>query len=770
MPPEVPSQSPTLKRSAGGLFKRFLLGRRLASEEAGHQLLPKLLALPVFASDALSSVSYATEEIFLVLILAGPILGQHLGISLPIAGGVALLMVVVVTSYRQTAMAYPRGGGAYVVSRENLGTLPGLIAGGALLTDYILTVAVSIAAGSFAIASLVPALLEHRVALSIGFIILITIMNLRGTKESGALFAGPTYLFVISMFLTLAYGLYQCSASGCPDAGVGDFEAPEQLKTLSLFLVARAFSSGATALTGVEAIVDGVPAFRGRRPEDQARNAATTLAALGAIAVPLFLGITYLANRMGALPTHQKSIVAQIADGVWGGGFGFIAVQIVTCAILVLAANTAYQDFPRLASVLARDRFLPRQFMNQGDRLVFSNGILVLATAAIGLIIAYDAEVTRLIQLYVLGVFTSFTLSQAGMVQRWRRLRPEGWKKRATVNGIGASVTGFVFVVVAISKFLLGAWLIVVTVFFLVLLFLAINRHYRSVAVQLREEATRSKISGTTVVIPVGEIDEATLQALGYARAMRPRHIVAVHVGTGPHAQQLQAQWEALDIPVPLEFASGSLTDPVEGVRAFLRSLRLEEGEVATLLLPELYERTGTLEVLKRRKALRLKAGLLYEPRVVVTDVPVLATGSTDKRLRAPSRVIGVVLVSQVHNATRRAVDYAATLSPTNLRAVTFNIDPEETMRIVETWVGEMEDVALEAVDSPYRSVTRPLLRYVRELRAANPDAIVSVVVPEFVVKKFWHQALHNQTAFQIKKVLLFEPGVTLTSVPFHLK
>lgn len=770
-PTRIFEPPPPLRRGGAGLLKRLLLGRRLASEEAGHQLLPKRVALPVFASDALSSVSYATEEIFLVLILAGPMLRSQLSLSLPIAGAVAMLMVVVVVSYRQTALAYPRGGGAYVVSKENLGKLPGLIAGGALLTDYILTVAVSIAAGSFALASLVPSLLDHRVGLSIGFITLVTIMNLRGVKESGSLFAGPTYAFVFSIFVTLGYGLFQCVADACPAAVVEGFHAPEQFKTLSWFLIARAFSSGATALTGVEAIVDGVPAFQGRRPADQARNAATTLGVLGVIAVPMFLGITYLANRMGALPTHEKSLVAQIADGVWNGGPGFFIVQIVTVAILVLAANTAYQDFPRLASVLARDRFLPRQFINRGDRLVFSNGVLVLAVSSIALIVIYHADVTKLIALYVLGVFTSFTLSQAGMVVRWRRLRPEGWRLRASVNAVGATVTGLVLIIVAMSKFLLGAWIIVVAVILLVFMFQAINRHYLSFGLQLRDPDARPQpISGTRVVIPVGTVDEATLQAIGYARAMRPRSVTAVHVGTGPHVEELRRVWTERNIPVPLEIVSGDLLDPVEGLRGYLRSHLPAADEVTTVILPELYEKTGLLEVAKRRKALRLKTQLLFEPRVILTDFPVLASPVADAEVHAPSRIIAVVLVSAIHNATHQAVEYARTLSPTDLRAVTFDVDPEDTMRIVESWVTQVDDVPLEAIESPYRSVTKPLLKYIDEIRLANPDATVSVVIPEFIVKKLWHQALHNQTAIQIKKALLFEPDVNLTSVPYRLR
>lgn len=750
-----------------GIIKRLLLGRRLASEEAGHQLLRKTLALPVFASDALSSVSYATEEMMLVLILAGPVLGQHLGLSMPLAGAVALLMIIVITSYRQTAKAYPHGGGAYIVSKENLGTIPGLVAGAALLVDYTLTVAVSIAAGSFAIASLAPSMLDHRLGLSIGFIVLVTIANLRGSKESGSLFAGPTYLFVAAILSTIFFGIYRCATDGCPTADI-PHAVPDQLQALTPFIILRAFSSGATALTGVEAIVDGVPAFRGRRPADQARNAAFTLGVLGVIAVSMFLGLTYLANAIHAFPSHEKSLVAQIADSVWNGGPGFIAVQVLTAAILVLAANTAYQDFPRLASILAKDRYLPRQFINRGDRLVFSNGIVALALGAAGLIYLYDAEITRLIQLYVLGVFTSFTLSQVGMVVRWRRIRNPGWRRRAILNGIGGATTGLVFVIVAISKFTHGAYLVMIAVPTLVGIFQIIHRHYMSVGRQLRlPEERPSVIEGTHVLVAVSGIDESVYEALAYARAMRPRSLLALTVGE--ESSDLMRKWAAADLPVPLQVIEGSADDPADALTAYVRSMELGPHEVATVVLPEEYERPGFIEVLKRRRALRIKTSLLFEPRVAVTDVPVLKTGRELSRLQAHERIISVVLVSAVHNATLRAIEYARSLSPTEVRAVMFNVEPDTTMRVVESWNKSVDGVPLEAVDSPYRAITKPLLTYVREIRREDPGAIVSVVLPEFVVKKMWQQLLHNQTALQIKRRLLFEEGVVVTSVPFHL-
>ena len=751
-----------------GALKRLILGRPLASEEAHHQLLPKILALPVFASDALSSVAYATEEIMRVLILAGV---GALFKSIPIAIAVGMLMTIVVISYRQTVRAYPNGGGAYIVTHENLGELPGLVAAASLLTDYILTVAVSIAAGAFAVASLLPHVHINRVALSMGFIAIIAIANLRGTKESGALFAIPTYAFVLSILVMLAIGVSRCAFATCPHA-VAPNPIPVGVQTVTLFLILRAFASGSTALTGVEAIANGVPAFRGRRPSEQAHNAATTLGVLGVIAVTMFIGITYLAHATHARPSEAKSIVAQVADAVFHGGFGFVFVQIATALVLVLAANTAYQDFPRLASILAKDRFMPRQFINRGDRLVFSNGIFVLTAIAAALILIYRADVTKLIQLYVLGVFTSFTLSQTGMVRRWRRLKPPGWKRNAILNGVGAVATFIVLIVVAVTKFAHGAYIVIIAVPLIVLLFKSINRHYISVAGQLRlPEGRPRQLRGTRALVLVKAVDEATMRALGYARSLRPIEIRAIHVGSGEKARLVAAAWEERHLTTSLEVIPGDSQDLVDPIRAYVRGMNVADDEVITVVMPEVYEGTGRREMVRRRRALLLKAALLFERRVVVTDVPLLSTENrpAPRGPIIPTRVIALVLVSAVHNATLRALEYARSLSPTELRAVTFNVDHDETMRVLNEWATAVDDVPLEAVDSPYREVTRPLIKYARQLHTEMPDSVVSVIVPEFVVRRWWHQFLHNQTALGIKYALIFEAGTVVTSVPYHL-
>ncbi|MBI4730296.1 MAG: APC family permease [Acidobacteria bacterium] len=752
----------------------MLLGRPIATEEAPHQLLPKILALPVFASDALSSVAYATEEILIVLIAAGT---SALRLSVWIAVAIAVLMAIVIASYRQTVHAYPGGGGAYIVAHENLGEMPGLVAAAALLTDYVLTVAVSIAAGAFALGSLSPGLLEHRVGLSLGFILVISVANLRGARESGTLFALPTYAFIFSVLAMIGLGVGKC-LSACPQIErLPPIEYTPH--ALGLYLVLRAFASGSTALTGVEAIANGVPAFRGRRPAEQAQNAATTLAMLGGTAITMFIGMTYLANRMGARPSDLRSIVAQIAHATFGGGFGFVAVQIATALILVLAANTAYQDFPRLSSILARDRYMPRQFINRGDRLGFSNGIIALALLASALIVLFHAEVTRLIQLYVVGVFTSFTLSQAGMLRRWRRLRAQEprWRRRAALNTIGGITTGVVLVVVAWVKFSHGAWIVLVAIPLIVTAFKIVNRHYGSVAVQLRVPEERPKlIGGLRAVVVAPALDESTRRAIGYARALHPIEIRAVHVGAGPQDEALAAEWRECCPGTRLDLLPLAGRGEVAAIREYVRGLPRAEDEVVSVIIPEAMRGAGWRQFVRRRSSLALRGALLFEPGVSVTDFPnipgqsAIRPSPAGRAPIAPARVAGVVLVSAVHNATLRALAYARALGAADLRAVTFNVDPEESSKVMSDWSRWGIDFPLEIIDSPYREVRRPLLRYLKDIRDARPGTIVSVIVPEFVVSKWWQQFLHNQTALAIRASLLFAPDIVVTSVPFHLR
>lgn len=442
-------------------WRTILFGKPFETHRAHHTRLPNLLALPVFASDALSSVSYATEEILLVLVTAGAST-DVLKHSWPIALAIAVLLGIVATSYRQTIHAYPQGGGAYRVSRENLGVLPGLTAASALLLDYILTVAVSISAGVAALTSAVPALYEYRVWLAVGFIIFISMANLRGAKESGFLFAIPTYLFIVSIFVLVTVGLFQLAIGHPLHAPQPEPGAWKNATTgVTLFLVLRAFSSGCTALTGVEAVTDGVPAFQ----PPEAKNAAKVLAILGVILITMFVGITWLSFKLQIVPfpadaegpgIHRQTVVSQIAFAVFGQGWIYYIIQAATAMILVLAANTAYADFPRLCMFLAQDRLLPRQFANVGDRLVYSNGILTVTFLSIVTVVAFGASTHHLIPLYALGVFLSFTLSQSGMVVRWFKLKPRGWQLSAAVNAIGAVATALVLVIIAVTKFIAG--------------------------------------------------------------------------------------------------------------------------------------------------------------------------------------------------------------------------------------------------------------------------------------------------------------------------
>ncbi|MGH2784467.1 MAG: APC family permease [Actinomycetota bacterium] len=735
----------------------------MASEEAPHQLLPKWLALPVFSSDPLSSNAYATEEIMLVLVAAGTMALRHV---MPIAFVIATVLVIVVISYRQTVRAYPSGGGAYIVSKENHGELPGLVAAAALLIDYVLTVSVSIVAGVAAITSAAEGLIDYRIELSLGFVVLITLMNLRGVRESGVFFAIPTYGFVLCVYAMIATGFVKC-LGGCPAAETANMPI-EATQTLTLFLILRAFSSGSTALTGVEAISNGVPAFR--RP--QSHNAAATLTMMGVMSITMFIGISFLATRFHVRPLHDRTVISQVAETAFGRGLMFFIVQAMTAAILILAANTAYQDFPRLSSILARDRYMPRQFMNRGDRLVFSNGIIVLAVLASVLIVIFDADVTRLIQLYVVGVFTSFTLSQSGMVRHWMRVKGPNWRRSAVINGIGAFATGIVLVVVTATKLTHGAYIVVIAAPLLVWMFRGIGKHYASVAEQLRVPEGRAEAPARTrTLVLVPEVSEPAMRALGYARALRPIEMRALYVGVAEGADDARAAWEEHGIRTPLDVAVEG--DLVDGVRSYIRSLEREGDEFVTVVLPERVGSTGLAQFLRGRKELLLKAAMLFEPQVVVTDVPsrAEATPGGDRRGPiAPARNIALVLVSGVHNATMRAVEYAGAIQATEIRAVTFNVEETETRKILRDWAAADTDVPLEAVDSPYREVTRPLLRLVRQIRAGSPDTVVTVVLPEFVVKKWWHQFLHNQSALAIKAALLFESGVVVTSVPYHLR
>ncbi len=600
-------------------LKRKLIGTPMRTAELPHERLSKFAALAVFSSDNLSSVAYATEEILIVLVLAGSV---GLSWSWPISLLIGTLLLIVATSYRQTIHAYPSGGGAYIVAKENLGVHPGLIAGAALLIDYVLTVAVSIAAGVAAITSAVPALHPHRVGLGILCIALITIANLRGVRESGRIFAIPTYLFIVSFAIMIGAGLAKSFFSSERAVVTHALAVPTQ--ELSLFLLLRAFASGCAALTGVEAISNGIQAFK--YPES--RNASVTLMWMAGILLTLFLSITALAGMHGVLPREGETLVSQIARRIFGTGGFYYMIQAATAMILILAANTSYADFPRLSSILARDRFLPHQLAQRGDRLVFSNGIITLGLLASFLVWLFRGETHALIPLYAVGVFLSFTLSQAGMVRHWLTLRTPGWSLYVVINGLGAISTGVVLTVIAAAKFTHGAWIVVALIPLMTVAFRRIHEHYRLMNQQLSLQGFEAqKPKEHIVVVPVSGIHRGVVTALQYARTLSP-HVEAVYVD--------------LDV--------------------------------------------------EATEALRLKWGL---------------------------------------------------------------------------WAGGTELVIL---DSPYRSVLRPLLEYIEGVERKHPDALITVVLPQVVPARWWHNLLHNQTAWFIRGALLFKKRViVITDIALHL-
>lgn len=615
-------------------IKRLLVGRPLATSEQEHQRIIKTIALAVFSSDAISSTAYATEEILFVIAAGSSSLALGLSKLVPIAVAVAILLTIVATSYRQTIFAYPSGGGSYIVSRENLGELPSLIAGASLLVDYILTVAVSISAGVAAIISIpqFEGLAKHRVALALAIVAFITIANLRGVKESGRIFAFPTYAYIVILTALVFLGLTKTYFGWFGGIQPIPFNASKAIPnlaetggTLTLFYLLRGFSSGAVALTGVEAISNGVPAFR--RPES--KNAATTLVWMAVILGTLFMGVSILAHHLRPYPSEQITVFAQMGKQVFGDNAVFWFLQLATAGILTLAANTAYADFPRLSSIIARDGYLPRQLANRGDRLVFSNGVLVLASMAGVLIFVFGGKTNALIPLYAVGVFVSFTLSQAGMVQHHRTEHEPGWRRNIVINAVGSGATALVAIIIATTKFTEGAWIPLVVIPIIVLMFKGIKRHYDEVA---------------------------------------------------------------------------------EG-------LRVADD---------------------------------YKPRRMNHTV--------------------VVLVGGMHRGVLEAIAYARSLAPNRLLAVTVVSDEEEQDKIEKAWLDRGIDVPLEIVHSPYRELTRPILRYIDELDARYENNIVTVVVPEFVVNSWWGQLLHNQSALFLKGRLLFRKGTVVTSVPYHLE
>ncbi len=750
-------------------LKQRLFGRPFASHEEQHQLLPKRLALPVFASDPLSSVAYATEEAMLVLALAGT---AAFALLTPLSFAIATLLLIVIISYRQTIKAYPDGGGAFIVANDNLGIRTGTVAASALLIDYVLTVSVSVAAGVAAITSAAPGLIPWRVEIALGFVVLLTVANLRGVKEASTLFAIPTYLFVVTVGIMLVVGFVQCLDGVCPNAISSGANIEAEVGAVGLFLILRAFASGSTALTGVEAVANGVQAFR----EPKAHSAAVTLGIMGAISITMFLGISTLARWFNVRISEDTideygTVISQIGRAAFGGGFGFYVLQIFTAAILILAANTAYQDFPRLSAILAKHKLMPRQFLNRGDRLVFSNGVITLALVASALLVVFDAEVSRLIQLYVVGVFTAFTISQTGMVRHWLRVREPGWRRSVVINAAGAATTGVVLLVVATVKFAHGAWIVIATVPILVVLMLSTRRHYLGVAAQLRHMPVEAEPRPTRIIVLVAHHDEGTDRALRYAELVSAEAVTCVHAEE-PRSDDLVYTWDSAHPGHALEIIPGEKESISRRVVERVRQERdSHSAATITVILADRVRTRSILAPFAHRHSLAIKSRLLFEPGVVVTDLNVQRRSRRSRLTQVPTRHIEqVVFISDMTRPIREALTYAVRLGPP-VTAVHIDVDAQQREKLERQWEEAGYQLPVVVIPSPYRSIVDPLVQYLRERRRiAGPGTLISAVIPEFVVPGRTTQLLHNQTALALKGILAGEAGIAVTSVPFHLR
>jgi amino acid transporter len=598
-------------------LKRLLVGRPIPSHLAHHERLSRVTGLAVLSSDALSSVAYATDFILATLVVAG--VGAFV-YAVPISLVIAALLAVVAFSYRQTIHAYPTGGGAYIVAKENIGPMAGLIAAASLLVDYTLTVAVSISAGVLAITSAAPQFVPYRVEMCLAFLAVLTVGNLRGIRESGNIFAVPTYFFVLSISLLLGAGLFRYLTGGIVPVDV-PLPANAGQHPVTTFLLLTAFANGCTAMTGVEAVSNGVPAFR----PPEAKNASATLVAMATLAIVMFVGITVLAHAYKVVPNSAESGISQLGKAIFGGpNLPYYLLQAGTTLILVLAANTAYADFPRLASIVSRDRYLPRQFMNQGDRLAFSNGILVLSVFAAILIVAFRGDTQSLLPLYMIGVFISFTLSQAGMVIHWRKTNEPGWRTSASINGFGALVTGIVLIIVTVTKTLEGAWIVLLLIPLIVAFFRATHRHYEHVASELTLKGYEPLARvHNTVLIPIGGLQRAVVEALRYAETLSD-DVRAVYVDVNPaQTEQLRKDWDAWGGRVRLVVLPSPFRSLMEPLLEYIEQAAAEKtNDYVTVILPEFVPARWWQHLFHNQTSLLIKGALLFRPNIVVTSVP----------------------------------------------------------------------------------------------------------------------------------------------------
>jgi amino acid transporter len=765
-----------------GRIKRVLIGSPIPSSRAEHERLTKVKALAVLSSDVISSVAYATEAILATLVAAG---SAALGLTLPIAIAIVCLLAIVGLSYRQTIPAYPNGGGSYIVAKDNLGTLPGLVAAASLMIDYILTVSVSVAAGVQALATLFPALspVPVIVTIDVALVLLIMIVNLRGVRESGSIFAVPTYIFIASALFLIALGIFKSFVLQ-HNPLIGTFKYAQTTEPLSIFLILKSFAAGCSALTGTEAISNGIPAFK--KPE--ARNAATTLTWMVIILGTLFIGTTVLAMsyHIEAVPSGNPTVIGQIALQVFSGPlyFMFPVFQIATLFILTLAANTSYADFPRLSSLLARDHFLPHQFAFRGDRLAFSIGIVVLAILSSLLLVVFKGDTTSLINLYAVGVFMSFTLSQGGMVRHWWRLRREhpGWQRSMLINGLGALTTLLVALVISSTKFLSGAWIVVILIPLLVLMFLGIHKHYLHVE---RERTTEVPIRPKDIqhrfILPLAHLNPATERSLAYALSISSL-VTAVHVARDRRkAEALRAAWEARQHTLP-EHSRARLDIVEPGKRSLVRCLldyiddmqQQHADETLTVMLPEITEASPLGRLLHKPIILRLKASLFFRPAIVVTNLTLPAPDGALPVRPQEIRHRFIVPIAGLDRPSLQSLAYARSISPF-VAAAHVAMDEQEVAAVQEKWerlqkhLAPEEETALVVIESPYRSLLRPLLAYIDNIHAIYPEDTLTVILPEFVVAHWWEFPLHNQTAFQLKTALLNRPGIVVTDIPQHL-
>jgi amino acid transporter len=749
-------------------LKRLFLGPALPTAQLQHERLGKPTALAVFASDNLSSVAYATEEILKVAVPAVGVLA--FSILMPVTFAILAVLAILLFSYRQTIRAYPSAGGAYIVTKDNFGLLTAQLAGVALLTDYVLTVSVSVAAGVAAITSAAPELYGARVWLSVAFIWFIAWGNLRGVRESGRLFAVPTYFFIVMMFVLLGTGMVRAFAGDLHPLPVPP-EVAETTGAISLFLILHAFASGGAAVTGVEAISNGVPAFK----PPEWRNARTTLMWMGSLLGVMFLGLSFLAMKLHVSPSETTTVIAEVARAVFGGGTigtaTFLMLQFATTLILILAANTSFADFPRLANFHARDHFMPRPLTKRGQRLVFSNGIIGLAIASTLLVVVFRADVHKLIPLYAIGVFTSFTLSQAGMAKRHLRLREPGWRHGLAINGLGALTTAVVTVVIAITKFAHGAWAVMVFVPVMVWILVRMNHQYEREHAELDvglEAFERGRGRSPTSVLIVDELDRKTMHALQYAKTIRSSTTHAVHVEGDPvEDERLAAAWDRLGTDMPLRIL------PIEGDASATIAAYAEElpgdGDV-TVIVPG-PARMGRLERLRRgRTGARLARDLAPNPRVRVTLVrdhsePHPVAGRSDTRLfpRPIHRV--VVLVDRPDRAAMQAVRYALALGVEEVVAVHAAVDPDEQEQLISSWMDLRVPIALDLVECWDRDVARSVERYVVDLMA--PDTEVTVVLPRRDFARFTQRLLHDRTSRGIARALGRYEHVDVAVVPY---